>query len=292
MGHPGKHRPSWFGLDEAAIQSLAESVCHPESGLPEGKDDTLCRRYRALPLDWPWCGSRSLRGVRKFSDNTLLYVSLSSITFYIIERKLLIYPTNEDIKSREAILKEIRAPRYSWEVDIMKHLQLVRAVQNIAKSKSYALCCTLAAVHKRAHPGCDGHNVQCFLLPVRGDMDMRISRGKFEMKGQFLTIRQEEHTSKEGTNIRILFRSRPPGAAEQPQTRTNSPFRDEKERWILRLDIQNTVDQRRNSVPVHRRQDRITCRDELNRPLPCTKLRLGPNQNIQRRYTCRQQSYH
>jgi hypothetical protein len=37
----------------------------------------------------------------------------------------------------------------------------------------------------------------------------------------------------------ILFRSRPPGAAEQPQTWTNSHFRDEKERWILRLDIRN-----------------------------------------------------
>jgi hypothetical protein len=77
-----------------------------------------------------------------------------------MERKLLIYPENEDIKSREAILKEIRAPCYSWEVDIMKHLQLVRAVKNIAKLKSYALCCTLAAVHKRAHPDRDGHNEQ------------------------------------------------------------------------------------------------------------------------------------
>jgi hypothetical protein len=35
-----------------------------------------------------------------------------------------------------------------------------------------------------------------------------------------------------------------PGAAEQPQTRTNSHFRDEKERWILRLNIQNTVHER------------------------------------------------
>jgi hypothetical protein len=80
MGHLGKHRPSWFGLDEAAVQSLAESVCYPESGLPEGKDDTLCQHCQALPLDRLWCGSRFPS--EEFENSLRQYSSLGKLIFY------------------------------------------------------------------------------------------------------------------------------------------------------------------------------------------------------------------
>ncbi|KAM5353343.1 hypothetical protein ACJZ2D_016754 [Fusarium nematophilum] len=202
MSSLGKYKPSWFDLDRGSLQSLAESVCHSKICLLEDEDDKLCQQCQALPFERFWAGSRVPS--EKLEDSI------------------------EDSENSETGGSEKRPLR--WEVDIMEHLQLVRAVNKIASRKSCAFCRTLTAVHKRAHSTCSGDNEQCFLLPIRGDMNVKISAGKLILHEHHVLLNEENHDMY-ATNIHILFRSSTPGAAGKARARTNSHFREEKERY-------------------------------------------------------------
>src|SRR5947207_961380 len=58
MGSIENYKPSWCYLDQPTVESLANSICQPSSGLLENPDDALCRKCSELPLDQLWTGSR------------------------------------------------------------------------------------------------------------------------------------------------------------------------------------------------------------------------------------------
>jgi hypothetical protein len=208
MEAPLKHTPFWFGLDDPSIRQLAQEVLNDRT-TTQPQDDNLCKQCQDIRLDSLFSGARC-----------------PSEEFNLWKCKVFV----DDYEAR-------------WEADPLIHIRSVRAVRTIARRKSCAICHILTNVHERAHPNCNGKNEQCILLPVRGDRGISIVSGKLSIiEGPEIMV-AEDHDHQYATNVHVLFRSRPPGTT-QLDSKTNSHFRDEEERWIFRLDVRDAVDER------------------------------------------------
>ena len=204
------HRPTWLDPDEETFRNLASITIQSRSDPVEHSDDKLCGRCDEVLQNDIWSGSR--------------------------------FPSD---KCYESLANDYQGPKFKLEDVLIDSLRPHTGVRKIMRTKSCTFCRILTIVHEQAHPGCDGRDEQCFLLPMQGDWDVKVSWGKliYDAYYSLELVDNNMDRHKYATNIRILFRSRPRGVSGQ-ERRTNSHFRDEMQSWVLRLETADAVEPR------------------------------------------------